>query len=222
MLSWVTYPSIFTQPPKRSFNFFTLPRFPISWRVSKGNSKLIDCPAGIEPFTFSQTVSTWRWKKVGTPGVRSAIIQESATQLPWEFHVPSIYMAKKKMFPDFLKINLRQVTRMHSISLTYVYIHYTYTIRLYKLVYIYTSYSCLINVQNLKGSKITQYTPFKKKWNYHPLTVPTERVNCWNLRRCALELHAIFAFLFVLEAAIVSGLERWEETKDIGKTCYWW
>ena len=147
MLSWVTYPSIFTQPPKRSFNFFTLPRFPISWRVSKGNSKLIDCPAGIEPFTFSQTVSTWRGKHVRITKnhkkqhlLRESDLLQSRNQqpkLPWEFHVPSIYMAEKKMLPDFLKINLRQVTRMHSISLTYVYIHYTYTIRLYILVYIY-------------------------------------------------------------------------------------
>ena len=144
MFSWVTYPSIFTQPPKRSFNFFTLPRFPISWRVSKGNSKLIDCPAGIEPFTFSQTVSTWRWKKVGTPRVRSAIIQESASQVALGISCTFHLYGGKKRFPDFLKINLQQVTRMHSISLTYVYIHYTYTIILYIYMYVYIYISAIL------------------------------------------------------------------------------
>lgn len=203
MFSWITYPSIFTQPPKRSFNFFTLPRFPISWRVSKGNSKLKDCPMGIEPFTFSQTVSTWRGKKVGldlylnhrrisTFYSESQICYNPGISIPScleiFMYLPFIWL--KKMIPDFLKLNLRQVTRMHSISLTYAYIHYRYTI--------------------IHMSKTT----FKKR-NYHPLAVPT-RVNGWNLRRRALELHAIFAFLFVLEAAIVSRLERCEETKDIG------
>lgn len=96
-----------------------------------------------------------------TPKVRSAIIQESASQVALRisctFH---FYMAEKKRFPDFLKINLQQVTRMHSISLTYVYIHYTYTIILYIYIYIYVC--VLINVQNLKGSTIRQYTPLTK------------------------------------------------------------